>query len=254
MDYINLTQRLEKHIEFEDESSYTDHSEKEFLEKHFISRGRHLLLTPLSAITCALDILVGSILFLKVLSNGGTKKNSYERAFKHLESSQYILSLPYMNFVKIFNPAAIFSEDIRRSGVDQVSYISNEGDGLISDYPLHYMRAVATECYRSDKALMRQGAARAIYAMRILVAVITRVADAIIGVAAAPLALFTFGYVNSLNNLAFRALQAPGIIGDLFYTAIKLVNPLANVKAEIEVVMKYKLLRLKSSPNFSVEI
>jgi hypothetical protein len=60
--------------------------------------------------------------------------------------------------------------------------------------------------------------------------VITRLVDGIIGVIAAVLSFLTLGKVASINNVAYRALQAPGIVKDLFKCTIKFINPWAGVE------------------------
>jgi hypothetical protein len=90
---------------------------------------------------------------------------------------------------------------------------------------INSLKALARSCYKSDNFLKRHVASRLTYALLAVSCLATRVADGAIGVAAAGLSVLTGGNFESLNNLAYRTLQAPGIINDLFYCTIKFINP-----------------------------
>ena len=61
-----------------------------------------------------------------------------------------------------------------------------------------------------------------------------RVVDAIIGVFAGLASLITLGKIGSINNLAHRALQFPGLVKDLFYCGTKFINPWTGVLERAE--------------------
>lgn len=103
--------------------------------------------------------------------------------------------------------------------------ISGDGDGFLSDLVINPLKDIARSCYNSDNFLKRHVASRLTYALLAVSCLVTRAVDGIIGIPAAGLSILTGGKFESLNNLAYRTLQAPGIINDLFYCTIKFINP-----------------------------
>lgn len=175
-----------------------------------MARGAHLLLTPASFITSAVDTIIGLGAGLGAICTLGKNKQTFKVACNHLSSSDKLFVRPYVNFLKTINPEA---------------KISGDGDGFLSDLVINPLKNIARRCYNSDNFLKRHIASRLTYALLAVSCLVTRAVDGIIGIPAAGLSILTGGKFESLNNLAYRTLQAPGIINDLFYCTIKFINP-----------------------------
>ncbi len=99
------------------------------------------------------------------------------------------------------------------------------GNGFITHFVTDALKNIARDCYRSENLLIQHVASRLTYAVLAISSLVTRAVDGVIGIPAAGLAILTFGKIESLNNLAYRSLQTPGIVEDLFYCTIKIINP-----------------------------
>lgn len=220
MSYTNVTYASTKPAEHYVDSNWVQSDETTFLKKHVLARGAHILLTPSSFITCAVDTIIGLGAGLGAICTLGKNKQTFKVACSHLSSSNKLFVRPYVNFLKTINPEAKFSGDAAKQAM-----ISGNGDGFLSDLVIDPLKNIARNCYNSDNFLKRHIASRLTYALLAVSCLVTRAVDGIIGIPAAGLSILTGGKFESLNNLAYRTLQAPGIINDLFYCTIKFINP-----------------------------
>ena len=189
--------------------------------KHVLVRMGYLGLVPLSAITCVLDVIIGLGASVAAIVTLGTKKQVFQRAMTHLSQGKgSVLALPFFNLLKTINPNAQFSSR---------TTIGRRGDGFLSEFAITFFRGIANNCYTSQNLFTRHVLSRFTYGIMIIGSAFSRVADLAIGLLAALGAIITLGKFGSLNNLAYRGLQAPNIIKDLSYCVIKMINPWAGV-------------------------
>lgn len=227
MSYTNVTYASTKPAEHYVASSWVQSDETTFLKKHVLARGAHLLLTPASFITSAVDTIIGLGAGIGAICTLGKHQSTVKVAFNHLSGSNKLFVRPYVNFLQTINPEAKFSGDAANQpfGLAKQAMISGDGDGFLSDLVINPLKNIARSCYNSDNFLKRHVASRLTYALLAVACLVTRAVDGIIGIPAAGLSILTGGKFESLNNLAYRTLQAPGIINDLFYCTIKFINP-----------------------------
>lgn len=235
MSYTNVTYASTKPAEHYVDSNWVESDKTTFLKKHVLARGAHLLLAPASFITSAVDTIIGLGAGIGAICTLGKHQPTIKAAFNHLSSSNKLVVRPYVNILQTINPKAKFSGDLAnqpyvvRYLAQCTDYkppmISGDGDGFISDIVINSLKNVARACYNSDNFLKRHVASRLTYALLAVSCLVTRAIDGIIGIPAAGLSILTGGKFESLNNLAYRTLQAPGIINDLFYCTIKFINP-----------------------------
>jgi hypothetical protein len=239
MSYINLTFFSVVPIEHSVIDNLVNTENLNCAKRHLLARGAYLALTPLSFVTNAIDAVVGIGAGVGAILTVGKSDKIYRVALEHLQGAQQILALSFTNLLHTINPQARFSRPENDPGqwVHGVcirrprATIGVEGNGFISNFFISRLRKTGSSCYRYDGFLMRHIASRLTYALLAIACLITRTVDGIIGVLAAVLSLVTVGKFESLNNLAYRALQAPGIIHDLFYCTIKFINPWAGTSA-----------------------
>jgi hypothetical protein len=140
---------------------------------------------------------------------------------RQLESSKPLLYAPFLNFLHFINPKAALSSSTKPPMIDAT------GNGFIAGKVIGSVKNIANGCRNSHNFLKREVASRLSYVLLAVAAVVSRAIDGVIGIPAAALSILTGGTYVSLNNLAVRALQATGIISDLYYCCIKFLNPLA---------------------------
>lgn len=224
MPYTNVTYATTKPAELYVYNNWIQSDETTFLKKHVLVRGAYFVLAPASFIASAIDTIIGLGAGIGAICTLGKHQRTFEVAFEHLSSSNKLVVRPYANILQTINPEAKFSGNLACPG-NKSPMISGHGDGFISDMVISSLKNVAIACYRSNNFLKRHVASRLTYALLAVSCLVTRAVDGIIGILAAGLSILTVGKFESLNNLAYRTLKAPGIINDLFYCTIKFINP-----------------------------
>lgn len=239
MSYTNINSKLTRPVENYVDTNWVYSRETTFIKKHILARGAHFVLAPASLITSAVDTLVGLGVGIGSLCTLGKHEPTFKTAFNHLSGAQKLFVRPYVNLLQVINPEARFSGNWadrsfaeRQFGLVKQAMISGDGDGFLSNFVTKRLKNIARSCYNSDNFLKRHVASRLTYALLAISCLVTRVADGVIGIGAAGLSILTGGKFESLNNLAYRTLQAPGIIRDLFYCTIKFINPWAGIPQE----------------------
>lgn len=211
MPYFNITTKLNPVVGFVDKGLiYPEHPS--ILKTHVLARGAYFLLVPTVIITSAVDTIIGLGAAIVAISSLGDCRSIIEVADDHL--SMKLISVPYACILKVINPYAEFSEE------DLVSY-----DGFISDLVIKRFNKKIKECSCSKNFLERYVISRVGYALLAICSVICRIVDAVIGVPVVTLSFLTAGKFSSLNNLAYRTLQSPKVVHDLFYCVMKFISP-----------------------------
>lgn len=221
MSYINITNASTTLARDYVNSNWVASSETTFIKKHVLARAAHLALVPASFITSAVDTIIGLGVGIGVICTLGKHESTFKITRNHLFSSNRLFVRPYVNLLQTINPEANFS------GSNGRSMISAEGVGFLSDFSLNLLMNIARDCYNSDNFLKRHVFSRLTYVLLAVACLVTRAVDGIIGIPVAGLSILTGGKFESLNNLAYRTLQATGIIEDLFCCTIRFINPLA---------------------------
>jgi hypothetical protein len=209
-----------------------DYSSTKPVASHFIDRGLHIPLTPLSAIASTFDGLLGIRDGIKFILKGASNDDLFTSASVRLSTFGECLSAPFRHVISILNKDAKFYE---KASLTQLPlklrnikttehnrpYINIKGNGFITDYLVYKILKDFSDNFESKNNII---AAKLIYAIMIPTAIVTRIIDLAIGIFATLGAFCTFGTQASINHLAFRGLQITGIFYDLFYCTAKLVN------------------------------
>lgn len=66
---------------------------------------------------------------------------------------------------------------------------------------------------------------RLAFAVKALANIVARLADFCLGLIAAACSLVTLGFFNNLNNFAFNSLKVTGIVDDVLFCALNVLNP-----------------------------
>jgi hypothetical protein len=180
-----------------------------FVQKHILTRGAYLLLAPASLITTAIDTIVGLGAAIGAIAILGRSQKIFDFACGFACESNYLLSYPYQNFLQAINPDADFG--------DMNGYIVSSAISPIEDF--------AKECSKSENFLQRHVASRLTYALAALACLVTRAVDGVISIPMTAISIITLGNFALINNLAYKTLKAPGIIMDIFYFSVYVLNP-----------------------------
>lgn len=196
-----------------------------FVKKHVLARGAHSILAPCSFITNSVDTIIGLGVGIGVLFTAGTHKPTFKFAMNHLDGSRKIFAQPFFNLLKTINPEAKFTGNDQILNWHTSPLIGAYGNGFTAHFVIEDLKIVARSCYNSKNFLKRHVASRLTYALLAISCLVTRAVDGVICIPAASLSLLMVGKCESLNNLAYRTLKAPGIIHDLFFCTIRFINP-----------------------------
>ncbi len=207
-------------------TTYTTNNEQKdnrsFFQDQIVSRGKHLLNVPFTALRHSVETASGipfaviSLLsfgqFNEVVKYGTTITETTGLAYQKLRNSAHILSRPAAHFIRFINPKAQIIDEFGNQGL------------IFSTVP-DPIRVKASDFSRSTNFLKKHVASRLTYGVAALVAVISRTADLALGLVALAFSVLSLGLLPGLNDVACRGLQAPAIISDLFYFAHKIINP-----------------------------
>lgn len=200
--------------------------ETSFFAEHIVARCSHFFLIPLSIIAGAFDSLGGIFLGIPMILTAGRFPKLNKYAFEQLYGSGEILAGPFRYLLKTLDP------DIKFSFGNEFS-IPAGGIGFITHYVLDALTLKAYSFLNSTSFFERHIISRLTYVLLGIACLVTRVVDGIIAIPITLLSLFFLGRVKWLNNIAFRALQVPNIIGDLFLCAMGIIDPSLNQGREV---------------------
>lgn len=189
------------------------------LAAEVLARGVNLVLAPASFLAAGGDTAVGLGAGIGALCTLGTQHSIVAVAERYLPWSRELVAAPYKHLLSTINP--------RAREYSGYAWISADGNGFITHYVFAYLSDKGREYRHSDDLLVKHVASRLTYALAAVACLVARVADGAIGLVAGLFSFFSVGKWESLNNLAGKALQAPGIICDLFYCTIRFINPWA---------------------------
>lgn len=178
------------------------------------SRAASCAMIPLSALGITFDTIVGMVGAVGAILTAGTNKNIWSIA-SSLEYSHCILNIPYLNLLRTINPQA--KVECLPDGITYSIIVKPLKD---------YLRTLRSP---DNNFLNRKITSRIGYSLLSIVTIVIRAVDGLIGLVAAILSLVTLGTNTDINTFAFAGLSSTGIIYDLFYCAVKFINPHAGV-------------------------
>lgn len=200
-------------------------TEKGGVKKHVGARLAYFLGAPVTLIGRIVDVAAGIFLGLGAIITAGKCKPIFEGAVVELDSASKIFPRFYVYLIKTINPSAEFKSN------DATIHVPLEGDGYIAKFAHEELERLAGLV--STKGIFnRHVTARLIFFLLIIVSIITRIEDTVIGAAAVVASFLTLGKIASINHLAFRAFRPTAIVKDLFYYTVKMINPWAGMKED----------------------
>lgn len=192
-------------------------------KKNINFAGRYFLSSTADT-AIGLGFAIGSIFTM------GMNQKTWEGAKKHLFCSRLICSESYKYLLKALNPQAEFPKIQEQTFLDiprNNPCVDLQGNGLFADRVHRFLRPRCKALARSENIMARHLGARGSYALMAIALIVARLFDGVIGVGAAVVSIATFGKWGSLNNVAYRGLQATGVVKDLFICISRFFNPTA---------------------------
>ncbi|MBA2727029.1 MAG: hypothetical protein H0U49_02510 [Parachlamydiaceae bacterium] len=189
----------------------------DFSKNEVLPRLNYLVGAPIALTYRAIDIAIGAVGGLAAICTLGMHRETTNFAAKHLSSSKHLLSTPYFHLLRVINPNAKL--DTNKLSIMDSRLFSRVG--RIDDAAYGYSS--------SNNFLERHVCSRLSYALLAISCTIEGIANGLIGIPTVLFSILTLGKFSSINNVAYDSLsKTSGTIGDLFFCAIKLINPQTN--------------------------
>lgn len=193
------------------------------------ARVKSAVCVPAAFVTSIIDTLAGTLegIFLglpaTVIYEMGCANEAalsvFGDSFARISYSNDIVAEPFKRLLQTINPKVF---RVKYKQEKNLPWISAKGMGLISVL----VRNALNHLIQPYSSLYRHIVSRIVCATLIPIALtISRVADGVIGLTAAPFALLFCGRWDSLNHVAYRGLMAPGIVADVFTCAALFFSP-----------------------------
>jgi hypothetical protein len=180
------------------------------ISKRMGARVVNLLLVPVYAITCALDIILGLAVGLWLTCTLGTHKAAKRKMMSLLGNSEKLIAGPFMLFLKAFNLKQQFEK---------------KPDRLAAAWLDNTIGLAAFDHTESKNLLKKHVTSRLCFALIAISHLTLSIAEGIIGIIAASFSIITLAQVECINALAYKSLHASGVILDLFAGALNIINP-----------------------------
>ncbi len=190
-----------------------------------LTRVAYLSLAFLNIITGSVNATAGVLTGSLNILTAGKKHSLHKITLAQLCNTRLTLSLFYLNGLRVLNPHARLCNYIPKNSLE----LSFDGNGLFAGRVNTLIQDLSAQCNTSKNFLKKQVISRLTYVLLAVASLVTRAVDAVIGIIAAVFSILTLGKFNTINTIAFRGLQVPGIVDDLFYCAVKIINPWTGV-------------------------
>lgn len=183
--------------------------------------GRAILHITGGAVDGATGISLGLVNLItgNTISKFSRISNEFNLGFK--ES----LSCTYIDFLNLINPKAkCVLRNAENLNPKDEFYIYADGGGFFPEFTTKKLKHLANYLQNQNN-FHKHVTARIIYLAAACLCPFARLGDAVIACVVAPISLITCGKYVSINNLAYRTLQFPGIVYDLHYNLSHFLNP-----------------------------
>ncbi|MGD2169136.1 MAG: hypothetical protein PVI40_02710 [Chlamydiota bacterium] len=193
---------------------------KKFFGDQISKRIQAAIFVPISLIANIFytSIAVGAIVLSFATCDKSLLTATFSPSRGFTENARGIIAHPYNCLLKTLNPNAKIP-DLEKDS-------SKTPSGIISELILKTKPfESAMHCFNSKSFFKRHIVLRLTVALLAVTTVIIRIADGVIGIGAASLSFLTFGKISTINNIAFRAFQAPIIIMEFTSLSLGIINP-----------------------------
>ncbi len=188
-----------------------------------LQRGAHLITAPVALIAIALDIIIGLGAGIAAICTLGQYQPLVQLAQGQLKASHAFIAFPYMAIIRAIHLEAQFGED----NANKCGWIADAVQSMCNS--IHEDR-------KQGNFFKKHIIFRLVITLRMAALLVARAIDGIIGMLAAVISILTGGRLAQLNQTALLALQAPGIIYDLFWWTILCCNPGYDPKIQLQVI------------------
>lgn len=191
-------------------------NQSDFFNQEILSRAIYFSLVPTVSLTIVFDTIVGLGTGVFSMIKKGEHQRAKHLSLTYLKSSRLLIASPYLNLMLTLNPSAKFDENSLQTG---------SGEGAITQFCSNFIKTSLYHSSNSSYPLKRHVLSRLTFALLMISCVITRVIDGILGALAAVFSFLTLGNIRWLNHVAVRGLQFPGLLRDIYYCSLGIINP-----------------------------
>lgn len=176
----------------------------------------HLGLIPASLITKIFDTLAGIPAAALTICSFGTIQGINTFTESNLKEIENVIAAPLYHLVKLFNP--------------QIKVSPSKESRFMFIHGLEAVCHKAFECSTSENFIERHIYSRSTYIMLAVALTIATTVDIVSIVPLGTITLISCGKFKIINDYTFRALKFPGIIYDLFFCVVKILNPTSTLR------------------------
>ena len=195
---------------------HSRHLLTDFSQDQVLNRAENLVMVPVSFLGCISCTVLEAGAGVLAIGSAGKWKKAVDLVEKY-SFSKMLLSVPFTRLFRVLNPWA---------SIPNTNQKITEGGGLLSPTVRIALFDSAEHLSNSPNVFARHVGSRAVYLLSAGALSVTRAVDGIAGIILGALSFVTLGKIPSVNNWAFSALQAPGVINDLFRCAIRFIQSL----------------------------
>jgi len=178
--------------------------------REIASRVSFLALVPFSLIPSAADAIIGTGIGVVAVLSGGTLCTTNDIHRRYIDSTNHLLSQPYICLLRTINPNVL---------------VESPGRGYFTSKVQGFIAQAIRNCNESESTLVKHFVSRLTFALYGIASVVTRAVDGVLGVIAALFSFMTLGYFTELNRFAYRNLQVTGVIEDLVKSILGCMRP-----------------------------
>lgn len=195
-----------------------------FFQEQVVQRGVNAGIISLHILTSIGELAHGGCLLIKNVLVLGSSKSNFDQAFQLLYHGLVVLARIFYNVLRVINP--------NNPPPDQkfsLSYSRSPMVGFSSDFTVLFNQRVLarkTTCQAHvTNRLMALGALIKIFFLRVI--------DTMICLFAVPAAILTLGKIEKVNSVAYSTLHFPFVLADIFFFAMKVINPWAGIQQDV---------------------
>ena len=176
-------------------------------------------------ITSTVDLAIGVLSSCANLLTLGLINKLHDYSLFTLKSgANGLLAKPFGCFLQALSDLSLKNE---RYLFKDSQNLMDQRNGYLTDYIYSFGEIPTKLTSQAENFLGRHIGSKLSYPLLLVSCAITRVVDLLLGVGASAIAILTFGQFEKIYQLAFKALQAPAILYDIFYTVTLTINPSA---------------------------
>lgn len=223
----------------------------DFFQNQVVARGKNVVALPLHFLQNVGQLIYGSCLAIGSALILGTDNGNFNHAIDLLgckggmEEGGIIADI-FKDVLCIINPNATFVDDFSLSYLRSPLSIIQRGNELGGQEWMP-MKEIFNEKILARKSKFHAHVTNRLMALGALIRIVfCRAVDALACLFAVPAAILTLGKFKKVNSVAYSTLHFPVILADVFFFAMKVINPWAGINESFKNLVKCEKMLVQS--------